>query len=103
MNLDELKRRFDFFRKEFNYQRKFMYDHLHSDGYWRFRYNKSKYEGDICRTESRRILVKKEDDPDKEFKTLCNVFKKCLKENDGIEWYFNTRISKQMFETYIKL
>ena len=77
MNIDELKKRFDFFRKEFDYQRWVWYN-LSSD-YWRFRYDKSIYDGDICRTESRRILVKKEDDPDKEFKTLCNVFKIYLK------------------------
>ena len=101
MNIEEIKRRFDFFKKEFDYQRWVCYNL--SSNYWRFRYDKSIYEGDICRTTSRRILVKKEDDADKEFKTLCNVFKRCLKNNEGIEWYFNTRISKQMFKTYDEL
>ena len=100
MTETELQEKFDYFKRMFNTQRDAKYEYEYRTGCWRFYYTLVRREGYIETSYNKHIEVEKLDNPEKEFKQLFRRFKTNLCKNEGIEWFVNSLITKQMFNKY---
>ena len=100
MPKEEIERRFSFFRKIFDEQRKVKYDYEYVNKHWRFYYTLIIDNGTLLKRIPTHIEIEKLNKPDIEFKKLVNYFKKGLHKNESIEWYCYTRITKNMFANF---
>ena len=106
MTQEELQEKFEYFRERFNIQRNAKYEYEYRTGCWRFYYTlvkeekKPKEKKHVQIYKNTHVEVEKLNDSDKEFKQLFRWFKRNLKKNEGIEWYNNSLITKQMFNKY---
>lgn len=100
MSKEEIERRFSLFRKIFDEQRKVKYDYEYVNKHWRFYYTLIIDNDTFLKSIPTHIEIEKLNDPDLEFKKLVNHFKKRLHKNEGVEWYWYTCITKNMFTKY---